>query len=196
MKKKPLVLALLLSLSACQHYVMVEPKRTTIANTFSVEPQTAWNKFVPPDGPDKFETWTINGPLLDVVRFYSNVADGDTLFKLTPQQREKITLPAFKSSMEPQEIMELYESTVARITDSATKTRDLQPAKLGALPGFRFEMDITPRDEVARTALVVGAVRNKTLILIVYQAATLHYYPRYLPQVERMIDSVQIVEAR
>jgi hypothetical protein len=195
--KKYLALGFALALGACNHYALVPPQRTTVAGTISVDPQIAWNRYTPPtDRPDRVVTWTADGLLLDSVRFVLGVGDGEPLFQLPSAQQGKITLPLFKSNMEPQEVMELVESTLSRMTNAATATRGLQPAKFGALDGFRFEMDITPRDEVARTALVAGAVRDKKLLLIIYQAATLHYYPKYLAQVERMIESVQIVQSR
>lgn len=201
MKLKALCAILLAAtLSGCVHYAVVEPKRTTVQNVLAVEPQLAWNKAnatATPNAPESSqglaaEVWTIDGSALHAISFYTGVADGQALGRLRPGSEEK--LPVFRSSMTPNEVMELFEATITRISASTLiKTRNLRAAKLGGQDGFRFELSYTLKDEVERDALVTGTIRNNKLVMIFYQGTKLYHYGRYLPQVEQLIDSAQFL---
>ena len=183
-------------LSGCVQYVVVEPKRTAIQGVMTVEPQIAWNKAgnAPgaADSASTAEVWTVDGPLLHALSFYAGVADGQALAKPRPGTEEK--LPVFKSSMAPNDVMDLLESTIARISSSTViKSRNLRGAKLGGQDGFRFELTYVLKDEVEREATAVGTIRNGKLVMILYQGAKLHYFQKYLPPVEQLIESVQFL---
>jgi len=195
-----LSLLLAVTLTGCVQYVVVEPTRTTVQGALSVEPQIAWNRANNTGNPGaqgteqglSAEVWTIDGPLLHAVTFFAGVSDGQALARARPGSEEK--LPVYKPDMTPNDVMELLEATIARVSSSPLiKSRDLRAAKLGGQDGFRFELTYTLKDEVEREATAVGAIRNGKLYMILYQGTKLFHYGKYLPQVERMIDSAKFL---
>ncbi len=191
MKKLTVPVALSLLIVGCARYEMVGPGRTTIDNQMSVDPQIAWTRLntqsLAPKTPA--QGWTVDGFSLDQLLFYPGIADNQPLIRQVAGQEK---LPVFKKDMTAPEIMELLEATVTRSSRSTlTETHNLRPADFGGVPGFRFEMNFTLRDELPRKAVVVGTVKDDKLYMIAYQAPRIYYYEKYADIVERIIASVQ-----
>jgi hypothetical protein len=189
------VIALALLVGACTQYALVQPQRVTVKDTLSVEPDIAWNKINTQDiaGRSQTEVWTADGPLLNQLTFFAGIDDGKPLFVQTAEQEKNNKLPEFRKSMSSTEIMELVESTVAKITQSSlTKTRDLRPEKFAGKDGFRFEMTYVSKDEVDREATAVGAVHEGRLYLIFYDGSRLYHYGLRRQQAERIIQSARL----
>jgi hypothetical protein len=174
-----------LFLAACTHYSLVEPKRVAVADAFSVEPQIAWSK----DAADKHELWTVDGPLLQQLRFIKGLEDGDTLTTAKDDQK----LPPFDSKMSPLEIKDFIESSVAVADEMHLKSRSLRPVKFGTADGFRFEVSTTRKDGLELEGFVVGAVLKKKLYLIVYFGSRLYYFGKHKDDVERLVQSIQVL---
>jgi len=195
------------TLAGCApQYALVSPQRTTIQNAFSVAPADPWNRWsftfekISPyqqaqaevwNGP--VETWVADGYGLDRLIFVGGLASGTSLIK--PQADSKDPLPLFGGDMTPSEVMEFLEATVARAGQTTLiETRNLRLVQFGGHPGFRFEMSYVRRDdEVDTDGTVVGAIRNKKLYLIFFSGTRLHHYPKLLPRVEKVIDSVNFL---
>lgn len=194
--KKVLLLVLLASVVAgCEPLVLVEAKRTSIDGAFSVEPQITWSRGNPDlmnsqRGPA--QTWTADGFAIEQVRLYPGIADGQPLAKQVDGQEK---LPVFKKDLTAPEIMELVEATLQR-TDQSTliESHNLRPAEFGGVPGFRFEMTMTLKDDLPRKAIVAGAVKNDRLYMIIYEGARIYYFDKYLDAAQKIIDSVEFPE--
>lgn len=174
-------------LSACVGYTMIEPQRTRVGGAFSVEPQIAWNKLQGGGGPA--EVWTADGQTLQAIYFFAGIAEGGKLYSEPPN----VTLPAFRSGMTAPEVAELVEASVSRIAEGAATSRGLRPARFGGLPGFRFEMTILSKDEIEREAAVVGAIKDGKLMLIMMVGAQVHYFPKYLPYFDKLVESALLI---
>ena len=74
MKVKTSLLLLALLISGCAHYTLAPPERRPIGDLYSVESRMAWSRA----DEGGIEVWTIDGPLLEALRFVS-LKDGDTL---------------------------------------------------------------------------------------------------------------------
>jgi len=194
MKKALGPLLLVLLIAGCQPLVLVEPKRTSIDGAFSVEPQIAWSRGNPDllqsgTGKNPAQVWTADGFGIEQVRFYPGIADGKPLGREVDGQDK---LPVFKKDMTSTEIMELVEATLTRVDQSTLiEMHDLRPADFGGVPGFRFEITMTLKDELPRKAIVAGAVKNDRLYMILYEGARIYYYDKYADVAARIIDSVQ-----
>ncbi|MEE8187602.1 MAG: hypothetical protein V3T80_00195 [Kiloniellales bacterium] len=189
MKRHLLIAVLLLALSACAQYSLVEAKKQEIGGAYTVEAQIAWNK----SSEGKLEIWTVDGPSLNAVRFFKGLGDGDALFKIPRKTKEEAKLPTYRSGMTPNDVMDLVADSVARIGANDVQTRNLRPIDFGGNPGFRFEVTFYSSDGLELDGLVAGAIVEEKLHMIMYTGARLHYFPKYKEDVERLIGSVEMI---
>lgn len=185
---------LLALLAGCTPFTLVSPGRQSIGTEMSVEPSIKWNKIAAPDVRGNVEVWTLDGAALNTLIFFTGVPDGEPLFTrrlmgAAASQQEKP--PVFRASMNAIEIQELFQATAARFFQTTlVEATNVKPASLGAT-GFRFDTRLVGRDEVERTGVFVGTIRNKRLYGMWFQGAKLHYSARYLPEFERLTQSVK-----
>lgn len=187
-------LAILL-LAGCAPFALVSPERQTVGDVISVQPGLRWNKMNNHNYEGKVEAWTLDGPVLNTLLFFTGVPDGEPLFTRRGAgsgQQEKP--PVFKASMNPIEIQELLEATIARhFQTTLAEGRNLKPVPIADGKGFRFETRLVGRDEVERAGVFVGTIRNKKLYGAWFQGAKLHYYDRYVPEFDRILGSARLV---
>jgi len=176
-------------------YSLVEPKPQTVGQVVSVEPAMKWNKMGASGYKGKVEVWTLDGPTLNTLIFFTGVADGEPLFvpaAVPAKQQEKP--PVFKSSMNPIEIQELVQATMARNFGSTmAEARNLRTQPFADGSGFRFETQLVGRDEVERHGVFVGTVNKGKLYGAWFQGAKLHYFNRYLPEYDRIVASARLI---
>jgi hypothetical protein len=185
-----------LSVAACAPFTLVTPQRQTVGGVISVEPGVRWNKMEMSPYQGKVEVWTLDGPGLNSLVFFTGVPDGEPLFVsralAASGQQEKP--PVFRSGMNPLEIQELFDATLARnFRTSIIESQGLKPVEVAGVPGFRFETRFVGRDEVVRSGVFLGTVRGGKLYGAWFQGAKLHYFERYVPEVEKMAASARLV---
>ena len=186
-------LAMLL-LAGCASYTLIKPERQTVADVISVQPGVEWNKLGMHEYQGKIEVWTLDGPMLNTLMFFTGVPDGEPLFTVRTQTAQQEKPPVFRATMNAIEIQELLEATAARYFQTTiVEGRELKPTPLANGQGFRFETRIVGRDEVERDGAFVGTIRNQKLYGAWFQGAKLHYYARYLPEFDSMVASAQLV---
>jgi hypothetical protein len=188
MKRLMFLAALLLFLSGCAGFSKVGPGPTTIGAKMTVELIGPWNKL---DGPGlaPAELWTMEGLSLDNLVFYPGLKDGTALGQMA--QRKEKEMPKFRTSMQPHDIVEMYEAFVTN-DGSSFRLEKLAPSAFVGTAGFRFDFTLTrKRDEVVLKGVGFGAVREGDLYLMVYRAPRLYYFPKYLPAVEAIARSAR-----
>jgi hypothetical protein len=181
-------------LAGCTPFQLVNPQRQTVGDVISVQPGMKWNKLNNHNYQGKVEVWTLDGPVLNTLVFFTGVPDGEPLFtqRMGSSQQEKP--PVFKASMNPVEIQELLEATIARFFQTTlAEGRNLKPVPIAEGKGFRFETRMVGRDEVERAGVFVGTIRNKKLYGAWFQGAKLYYFDRYLPEFDQMLASARLV---
>lgn len=182
-------------LAGCAPFSLINPERQAVGDVISVQPGLKWNRITNHNYEGKVEVWTLDGPVLNSLLFFTGVPDGEPLFTrrvMGSGQQEKP--PVFKASMNPVEIQELLEATLARFFQTTiAEGRNLKPVPVANGKGFRFETRLVGRDEVERAGVFVGTIRNKKLYGAWFQGAKLHYYDRYLPEFDRIVGSAQLV---
>jgi len=175
---------------ACARYSLIGPGRTAVEG-LALDPGIAWNRASGMTTGPGTETWTIDGPLLDSLIILAAVPDGKPLALLRGAPTDK--LAPFRKTMTANEVMDLFEATFAAETKTTVlQTRNLRPISLGGVEGFRFEASYTGTDEVEREMAIAGAVSSGKLYLIVYRGARMYYFPKYLPDFERIVASARL----
>jgi hypothetical protein len=184
-------------ISACAPFVLVPPERQTVGGVISVQPGVKWNRLVQHNFRGRVELWTLDGPGLNTLLFFTGVPDGEPLFTRasgaaeTAQQEQPAV---FRASMNPLEVQELLEATMARsFRTTIAEGRNLKAVPLANGQGFRFETRLIGRDEVERDGVFVGTIRGGRLYGAWFQGAKLHYFKRYLPEFDRIVASAQLV---
>ncbi len=177
------ILALLVT--ACAEYSLVKPVKVLIGGAYSVDAQIAWNKKT--EG--KTEIWTVDGPLLQELRFIKGIEDGDALFRAGAGKK----LPPFKSKMTAIEIKELFEASLVHFGVARLKTLNLRPMSFGKVAGFRFQFTYVLNTGLEKQGFALGAVIAEKLHMIIYTGTRLHYYPKHKDDVERLARSIRMI---
>lgn len=191
---RPLLLAAVLALAACAPFVLVPPERQVVGGVISVQPGLKWNKLAQSPYRGNVEVWTLDGPRLNTLAFFTGVPDGEPLFTGAAQAAQQEKPAVFRATMNPLEVQELLEATMARyFRTTIAEARNLKPAPVANGQGFRFETRLIGRDEVEREGVFVGTIRNGRLYGAWFQGAKLHYFARYVPEFDRIVASAQLV---
>ncbi len=178
------VMFLLLLIAACvPRYSIMEPKRVTIGDTYSVEPSVAWNGMTI----GKMDIWTLNGQLLDMMVFASNIQDKEPLF-----DNEKA--PTFGKDMDVIEIAELFSDSIkVEPAWEEVKISDLRAENFGPFEGFRSGIQLVSKSGLKYKGLLAGAVIDEKLFLVYFVAVEMEYYPRYIDYFKTLLQSIQKV---
>ena len=163
-------LAVAAILTGCTAFHLVEAGRVNIGQLYSVEPQRAWSRMVE----NGIELWTIDGPLLEALRFVEAVDDGEPLVYV----RDGRELPEFRADMTPSDVQELVLDTLAAFGAARVEASGLRPFDFGRWPGFRFELAFVDDAGLEVAGLVAGHIRDQRLHLILYTGAQMHYFGR------------------
>jgi hypothetical protein len=195
MTKSRLLCALaIVLLAGCASYTLIKPQRQTVGGVISVQPGLPWNKAAMHDYQGKIEVWTLDGPVLNTLMFFTGVPDGEPLFTARGQSARQEKPPVFRATMDPIEIQELLDATVARTFQTTiVEGHDVKPIPVASGRGFRFETRMVGRDEVEREGVFVGTIRNRKLYGAWFQGAKLHYYARYLSEFDNIVASAQLL---
>lgn len=194
MLRKIGILWLLLALAACVgQYTLAGPGTVASAGGLSLTPGLAWNRQSPSEfamsSAAPIELWTQDGGALQQMLVFGGVPDGQALFK---KYSDKTEFPVFRAAMTASEIVELVDATIGKMSGTTlVQTHDLRPAKLGGFDGFQFAFSFTGKDEIDRSGIGVGAVKDGRLYLLLYAGTRLHHFGKYRPEVERIFQSVR-----
>lgn len=124
------------------------------------------------------QLWTRDGLLLDYMVLIPGVSDGGTLFK---SRSKSLVYPTYQSGMLPNEIVELTESSLAKLngTDVAVSSSGLRPFRLGEQQAVMFELTLTGSEGPSRRGRAVAFVQDQTLYLMLYVGTKLHYFDKH-----------------
>lgn len=184
------LVVLTLALAGCGAMLKVAQGDVVLKERLQVKASKPWNQFERGLA-DNTPTWTNEGVTVDALKFYVAIRDGQEIAPL-PSQAKGIQPLVFRASMQPAQIVSLYESLLTRDGSSFTLDR-LEPADFLGERGFRFEYSLNRKvDDVPMKGVGIGVVRRGELYVIHYSAPRLVFYPRYLPQVEEIARSAQV----
>lgn len=189
MKKLGCVL-LLSVLAGCVSIAMVEKGDRAVGSRMVVAIEGPWNHVKAP-GMGPAETWTMEGLPVDQLLLYSGLKDGEAIHG-PGEGAPNAKRINFRASMQPDEIVGLFEGMLTR-DGSRFKLTRLEPIEFGGQKGFRFEYALTRKvDNVQLSGLGYGAVSNKELFAIVYMAPRLTFFARHKDRVEHMAKAARV----
>jgi hypothetical protein len=187
------LLVMMAMLAGCVSVTKGETGSRAVGNRMTVHLEGPWNHInVPGMGPA--ETWTMDGLMVDRLMFYSGIRDGQVVHPEVGPGNQKLKSFSFKSSMQPDEIVAMFEGMLTR-DGSTFKLSRLEPAGFGGLKGFRFEYFVTRKsDNVQLSGFGYSAVSKGELFAVLYMAPRLGFYPRHAGHAEKIGQSAVIKE--
>lgn len=190
-----LALSLMLGVSAANAgYKMMEANQpvTVAKSTLTVTPDRRWSKLGARPGRNA-ESWTIDGMELNDLTFVAGIDDGKTLFRDIDKANNP--LPRFSATMLAPDIAQLFEASYrVALGTPLMSIESLEPAKFAGVDGFRFTFSLTHQgDEVRRMGEAHGAVIDKRLYLITFEAPAIHYFERDRAAARKIAESATLV---
>jgi hypothetical protein len=199
-------LALLPALAGCAMYTAVPPSQATVRGALSVKPDETWNRLSSPSVDlGGVEVWTQSGHELNQLSFFVAIEDAKPLlerplpgigsFQASPSGGPPAFEPPilFRAAMTPSEIAELLQTALVKSGASAVETREIATATFAGQQGFRIQLGFVGSRQVRREALAVGAIKDKKLTMILFQAPRLHYFSSYRSQIDALIASARFL---
>jgi hypothetical protein len=132
----------------------------------------------------------MEGLPVDQLLIYSGIKDDQAIHEESRGSSSKSF--KFRSSMQPDEIVALYEGMLTR-DGSSFKLVKLEPAPFGGGKGFHFEFALTRKyDNVQLAGLGYATVSEGELFALVYMAPRLTFFSRHQARVEGIAHSAII----
>jgi hypothetical protein len=187
MRKAMVVLTIAL-LAGCASVNKIESGERAIGERMSLHLQGDWNHVAAP-GMGPAQTWTMEGLPVDQLMIYSGLKDGEALHAAGSASQKSFN---FRSSMQPDEIVALFEGMLTR-DGSQFKLMKLEPAAFGGGKGFRFEYALTRKaDNLVLSGVGYGTVSKGDLFALLYIAPRLTFFARHQERVEQIARSARV----
>jgi hypothetical protein len=189
MRRAAVLFPCVLMLTACQQYQAVEGGSRNVGSFAVTTPAAVWNEVPGAHASGGLPTWTVDGVTLNSLSFVSGVEDGNPLVEADSEAR----YPVFHADMLPNDIVELVQSTCAKLFDATiTAGGELKPLTIAGQPGFEVTFEFVTGDEVIRRAFAGGTVKDGQLQLVLYQAARMHYFQKDLQHARDLIVTARL----
>ncbi|MCV2437113.1 hypothetical protein LNV28_02285 [Paucibacter sp. DJ2R-2] len=177
-------------LAGCGAILKVAEGDVLIKDRLALKVEQPWNQFERGMA-DNTPTWTNEGVTVDALKFYVGIRDGQEIAPL-PAQAKGVQPLVFRATMQPAQMVGLFESMLTR-DGSSFKLDRLEPAEFLGEKGFRFEYSLNRKvDDVPMQGMAIGVVRRGELFLLHYSAPRLVFFPRYKARVEAIARSAQV----
>lgn len=181
--KRLIIMCWVFSLAGCvsTQFKAVAPGTVSLGDLTVEATDASWNKA--PQTMTRHlhkgsQLWTRDGLLLDYMVLIPGVSNGGTLFK---SRSKSLVYPAYQAGMLPNEIVELTESSLAKLngTDVAVSSANLRPFRLGAQRAVMFDLTLIGTDGPSRRGRAVAFVQDEALYLMLYVGTRLHYFDKH-----------------
>jgi hypothetical protein len=185
-----------LALGACVGPYKTIESGDQMVGDLNLDVAKQWNE-VPPsqvaNKRDGTQVWTQHGELLDRFILIPDTPSGEPIFV---SKDNYLGMPNFDSGMLPNEIEALVETSILKFLGESTavvETSSLRPKRYPEdQVGFMFDMEYELSEGPRYLGTVGGLVNNNNLYLMIYLAATPHYYETYVPDALAIMDSARI----
>ena len=185
--KKILVFALVLLITGCLQS----------AKLLKVGDSKMWDSYTVTTTEDINETksnysvaWTQYGPILELVNFWKPVTDGKTLPFIFPGDNQE-KAPKFKTGMLPDEVVEIYRSSITLTGNVVTKVTSLEPVNYGSKQGYRFDLNSSNSKGVDFRSRTVFTLDDGKLYLVTLTANATHYFELRTHFFDNAVASIQ-----
>ena len=197
MRKYAVVVALtagLIGACAPSGYQSVLPGVNSLG-VLQVNADAGWNlapAYATPRTTSESQTWTKDGLLLDRLILIPAVKDGESLFVSSDPAA---ALPPFRADMLPNEIEEMTESTIVKLFgegNAAVSTEKLRPWRFAEHRGVMFDISVKVTESPDYRGMVGAFIVDEKLYMILFLAATPHYFDKHVANAEALIKGAQI----
>jgi hypothetical protein len=184
-----ILLVIVTIMVGCAHYSLVDSReKFLVGKGILVKTNIAWN-VAKENG---LIIWTIDGPGLQKLLFFTGIKDGKPLFKPKPgQDSEKV--PMFRNTMTSLEIVDLIEASLSRQNVHQFEKKNLQPKNIGGEEGFQFDFSYFSEQGLEYEGLAAGTIKNNQLYLFLYTGVALHYFEKYISEVDYILQSIEFL---
>lgn len=183
---------LVLVLTACVSAGGKLIKAGTTVPVFDMEIQTSldWAK----KRWGRFETWTIDGGLLNEFVVFSKVKPREHVFLGFRETKRRPDGTWYKLGMRPDELRDLILDGLRSQGLSNVESSNLRPVSMEGATGIRFEMKFTTPNGLNYGGTVMALERNERLTILLWDAPLEYYYERDIAAVNQLMDSVRFVK--
>jgi len=183
MKKIVCSLVLAVLLAGCAQVTKIGPGEAVIAERIGVPVDSGWNQFGGQfGGSNAAALWTSEGLAIDQLNFYVGVKDGDLIAAAAKDQRPL----AFKATMQPHEVVALFEAFYTR-DGSSFKLDKLEATEFLGQRGWRAQYTVVRKvDDVKLTGSAWATLRSGELFALTFTAPSVGFYPRQVAKVEKV----------
>jgi hypothetical protein len=184
---KLIVAAIVVALTAaCATVEKLETGERAVGERMLLTLEGPWNR-VSAQGPAQI--WTMEGLPVDQLLVYAGLKNEELVHARGGGSSKDF---AFRSTMQPDEIVALFEGMLTRDGSQFSLAR-LEPVTFGGEKGFRFEYAIVRRvDNAQLSGVGYGVVSKGELFALLYQAPRLAFFPRHRPRVEQIARSARV----
>jgi hypothetical protein len=186
-------------LTGCATYALVGPGEVFVHSRLEVTLDRAWNRQVYGVGNVWPESWTQNGPLIDMLIVAPAIENGNAIVLLPERQLREF--PRFRAGGTTADLVEMVQGSLAKASQAGDFVPIVtEPARIAGQDGVRFEFKFgTGGDggvETDRHALGYAFEYEKRLYLILFHAAEIHYFAAMRPAVEAIVGSARLPQAK
>lgn len=175
----------------CLANSLVGPGPRAIAQSrMSATPDGEWNR-LGRGGGKYVEVWTLDGAALNKVTFFGGIPAGQPLIR----KRDKGygPTPRVAGTMLVTDIPTLLETTYRNQFVVHQMTIDTQePAMLHGHRGIRFTYSFTKDDDVRRRGEAIGAMIDRQLYLICYEAPETYFFDKDIEKFRSLAASIEL----
>jgi len=139
----------------------------------------------------RFQMWTIDGELLNLLYLVPEVREGDYIFLGARQSKRRPDGPYYHRGMREDEIRDLVTDGLLGAGFIGVDTSNLRPAQFGEHEGMRFDLAMANPEGLAYQGLVAAFETERGLALAIFIAPREYYFPRDGAKVSRMLDTLR-----
>ncbi len=169
--------------------IPAQPVAGIARSSFAARPEGEWNRLSMRPG-KRVETWTLDGPLLNSVRFFGGVLPGEPL--LREADKKRAPLPKVQADMLITDVPALLENTYrAQQSVSRMEIEAQEPVRIGGAAAVRFAYRFVRHEtDVERRGEAVGAIKGGKLYLVTFEAPALHFFEKDLPKFRQLVATL------
>jgi hypothetical protein len=143
----PLVVLALLAGCAAPPVSPIASGEVVVKERLVVDVANNWNRFGSGET-GRVPTWTNEGIFVDTLQFYVGLKDGELIAPTPPEPKGQRAL-AFKASMQPADVVDLFQGLWTRGGSTFTLDR-IEPVPFLGGSGFRFEYSVVRKVDDVR----------------------------------------------
>jgi hypothetical protein len=182
-----LLASIVLVLAGCANVAKVSTGEVLVEGRIAMTLDSAWNQVNVP-GRGRSVLWTQDGITVDALEWWVGIADGQNIVD-QPSDKRPLT---FRSTMQPHEVVALFEGVYGRDGSSFTVDK-LTPVEFLGGSGYRIDYTVLRKiDDVRVSGMAWFAVRGGQLHALTFTAPRLGFFPRHQPKVEQVARGARL----